>query len=104
MPHIIVRGVPEQELRDLSPAFKQVVVSAAQLNPDHLKIFYSPIRRVDQPEEVAVDVYWMPRPQELCDRVARDVTSFWQERGKGFVQVIFTELARNHFYENGSHT
>ena len=46
----------------------------------------------------------MPRPQELCDRVARDVTSFWQERGKGFVQVIFTELARNHFYENGSHT
>ena len=103
MPHIIVRGVPEQELRDLSPAFKQVFVSAAQLNPDHLKIFYSPIRRVDQPEEVAVDVYWMPRPQELCDRVARDVTSFWQERGKGFVQVTFTEFPGPHFYENNQH-
>ena len=103
MPHITVRGVPEQELRDLASALKQAVVDAAQVNPDYVKVFYSPIRRVDQPEEVAVDVYWMPRPQELCDSVAQAVTEFWQSRGKGFVQVTFTEFPGPHFYENGVH-
>lgn len=103
MPHVTVRGVDEQELRQISGGLKQVVVTAAQVQESYVKIFYSPIRRVDAEEEVAVDVYWMPRPQETCDRVAEAITDYLTNQGKGFVQVTFTEFPGNHFYEDKLH-
>ena len=103
MPHVTVRGVQEQELREISHELKRVVVSAAETKEEYVKIFYSPVRRVDEEEEVAVDIYWMHRPQELCDRVAKTVTDFLKDRGKGFVQVTFTEFPGSHFYENCVH-
>ena len=84
MPHVTVRGVKEQELREISHELKRVVVAAAETKEEYVKIFYSPVRRVDEEEEVAVDIYWMHRPQELCDRVVKAVTDFLKARGKGF--------------------
>ena len=68
----------------LSHELKRVVVAAAETKEEYVKIFYSPVRRVDEEEEVAVDIYWMHRPQKLCDRVAKAVTDFLKARGKGF--------------------
>lgn len=103
MPHVTVRGIPEQELRSIAQEIKHTVVQAAQVKEEYVKVFYSPIRRVDAEEEVAVDVYWMPRPQELCDRVAQSVTELLKAKGKGFVQVTFTEFPGSHFYEDCEH-
>ena len=103
MPHVTVRGIPEQELRTMAADLKKTVVGAAEVKTEYVKVFYSPVRRVDTEEEVAVDVYWMHRPQELCDRVAEAITSFMKERGKGFVQVTFTEFPGNLFYEDNVH-
>ena len=60
------------------------MVAAAETKEEYVKIFYSPVRRVDEEEEVAVDIYCMHRPQDLCDRVAKAVTDFLKARGKGF--------------------
>lgn len=103
MPHVTVRGIPEETLAKISHPLKDVVVKAADTNPDYVKIFYSPVKRVDEPEEVAVDVYWMHRPQELCDQVSTAVTEFMHRQGHEFVQVTFTEFPGNLFYENDVH-
>ena len=103
MPHVTVRGIQEQELRELSHELKQVVVAAAETKEEYVKVFYSPVRRVDEEEEVAVDIYWMHRPQELCDRGAKAVADYLKGRGKGFVQVPFTEFPGSHFYEDCVH-
>lgn len=103
MPHVTVRGIQEQELRDIAKELKHAVVAAAQTKEEYVKVFYSPVRRVDAEEEVAVDIYWMPRPQELCDSVAKAVTELLKSKGKGFVQVTFTEFPGSHFYEDCVH-
>ena len=103
MPHVTVRGVQEQELKDIAQELKMAVVTAAQTKEEWVKIFYSPIRRIDDEEEVAVDVYWMPRPQEVCDKVAAALTELLKAKGKGFVQVTFTEFPGSHFYEDNVH-
>ena len=103
MPHITVKGMQEEELRKIALDLKHAVVESAQVKEEYVKIFYSPIRRVDEPDDVAVDVYWIPRPQELCDRVADAITALMQKQGAKFVQVTFTEFPGPHFYENGVH-
>lgn len=103
MPHITVTGMEESRLRVLAPELKKAVVESAQVKEEYVKIFYSPVRRVDAPDEIAADVYWMPRPQELCDRVAEAITTLLREKGAPFVQVTFTEFPGPHFYENGVH-
>ena len=66
-------------------------------------MFWSPVCRVDAPEEVALDVYWMHRPQELCDKVAGVLTQLMKNKGRDFVQITFTEFPGSHFYENSEH-
>jgi len=58
---------------------------------------------MDSVDEVAVDVYWMHRHQEMCDRVAEALTQYFKEKGYGFVQVTFTEFQGNLFYEDNVH-
>lgn len=103
MPHVTVRGISEKELRAMAADLKKTVVSAAEVKEEYVKVFYSPVLRMDAEDEVAVDVYWMHRPQELCDTVAAAVTAFMKDRGKGFVQVTFTEFPGNLFYEDNVH-
>lgn len=103
MPHITVRGIQEQELKKIAQELKMAVVEAAQTKEEWVKVFYSPIRRVDAAEEVAVDVYWMHRPQEVCDKVAQSLTDLLKAKGKDFVQITFTEFPGEHFYEDNIH-
>ena len=92
-----------EELTKLAKPLKDAVVQVAEVKAEYVKVFYSPVLRVDEGQETAVDIYWMHRPQELCDRVAEAVTAFWKAQGKDFVQVTFTEFPGEHFYENNVH-
>nr|WP_325254453.1 DUF1904 family protein [uncultured Oscillibacter sp.] len=103
MPHITVRGIDSQELREMSMELKGAVVEAAQVKEEYVKVFWSPVCRVDAPDEVALDVYWMHRPQELCDKVAGVLTQLMKNKGRDFVQITFTEFPGSHFYENSEH-
>lgn len=103
MPHITVRGFSKEDLTKLAKPLKSAFVEATGINAEYVKIFYSSICRVDEAEETAVDVYWMHRPQELCDLAAETITAFMRQQGKEFVQVTFTEFPGEHFYENNVH-
>ena len=82
MPHITVRGFSKEGLIKMAKPLKSAFVQATGINAEYVKIFYSPICRVDEAEETAVDVYWMHRPQELCDLATETITAFMQQQGR----------------------
>jgi hypothetical protein len=103
MPHITVRGISKQKLCSITADLKKAVVEASEAKEEYVKIFYSPVCRVDKAEEISADVYWMPRSQEICDKVAHAITTFFKSTVGGFVQVTFTEFPGSHFYEDDIH-
>lgn len=50
-----------------------------------------------------VEVFWFDRGQELQDQVAKIIAEHIQSAGYPDVDVIFTILYRNRYYENGEH-
>ena len=103
MPHITVQGVSEDKLRAIAKPLKELFVDTTGIKAEYVKVFYSPLHRIDDENEVAVDIYWMHRPQEMCDKVAEAVTVFFKQTETDFVQITFTEFPGNLFYENGAH-
>ena len=103
MPHITVRGVKEEKLCAVAKPLKNLFADTTGIPAEHVKIFHSPVHRIDAEDEVAVDVYWVHRPQEMSDKAAEAITAFFKKDGVSFVQVTFTEFTGSLFYENGTH-
>ena len=104
MPHITVQGVSEDKLRAVAKPLKELFVDTTGVKAEYVKVFHSPIHRIDDENELAVDIYWMHRSQEMCDKVAEVITAFFKQKETDFVQVTFTEFPGNLFYENGTHS
>ena len=104
MPHITVQGVSEDKLRAVAKPLKELFVDTTGVKAEYVKVFHSPIHRIDDENEIAVDIYWMHRSQEMCDKVAEVITAFFKQKETDFVQVTFTDFPGNLFYENGTHS
>ena len=104
MPHITVQGVSEDKLRAVAKPLKELFVDTTGVKAEYVKVFHSPIHRIDDENEIALDIYWMHRSQEMCDKVAEVITAFFKQKETDFVQVTFTEFPGNLFYENGTHS
>lgn len=104
MPHITVQGVSEDKLRAVAKPLKELFVDTTGVKAEYVKVFHSPIHRIDDENEIAVDIYWMHRSQEMCDKVAEVIAAFFKQKETDFVQVTFTEFPGNLFYENGTHS
>lgn len=50
-----------------------------------------------------VEVGWFPREQDVQDKAAEIITNYIQSVGYDNVDVIFTQLDRHKYYENGKH-
>lgn len=50
-----------------------------------------------------VEVAWFDRGQEVRDKFAECVTKFVNSAGYNDVDVIFINLEKNYYYENGKH-
>lgn len=49
-----------------------------------------------------IEVHWFDRGQEVQDKVAKALTSLFQE-DRDFLEIYFTNLKENNYYENGTH-
>lgn len=50
-----------------------------------------------------VEVAWFDRGQATQDRVAQAITTLLQRAGYASVDVMFSPLEKNQYYENGQH-
>lgn len=107
MPHVRVSGIKKEKLCSMADDLAEIVHIRSKASRDYIKVIYVPNEQITlkntQNEYPMVDVYWMPRPQEICDEIAEGITSYLQGKGFDFVQVTFTEFSGNLFYENGVH-
>lgn len=105
MPHLKVSGISREKLKEISIDLISIVERESSTSKKYIKVFYNPIEYIqgEEDEIIIIEVYWMKRPQEICDKLALKLTEFFKEKGYSFVQVNYSEFPGNLFYENGNH-
>lgn len=108
MPHLRFRGVNEQQVAELSNSLVKDLATTIETTEDNFSFeligtqFFS--RGQKGGAYPFVEVLWFQRSQEIQDAAAKIIT----EKVKLLcphddVAVIFVPLAKNSYYENGTH-
>ncbi|NMA49176.1 MAG: DUF1904 family protein [Tissierellia bacterium] len=103
MPNITISGIKREDAIKMADIIGNIVVEKSGTNPIYKKVFYSPIERIDGDENPAIDIYWMHREQEICDKVSKHLTEYLRSQGYSNIQITFTEFPGNLFYDDGTH-
>lgn len=105
MPHIKISGISKEKVQNFSKELINIVANTSKTPIEYIKVFYNPIEYILGKEKNAIfiEIYWMPRQQEICDSLASNITNFFKKKGYDFVQVNYSEFPGNLFYENGIH-
>lgn len=107
MPIIKIKAIPQNAIFKISKAMIDDLQKATQIPREHFtlelptSVYILDGQIVEGPP--MVEVYWFDRGQELQDQVAKLLTRHIQSAGYADVDVIFTILDRNSYYENGEH-
>lgn len=107
MPIIKIKAIPQNDVSKISKTLIDDLQKATQIPREHFtleiptSIYIVDGQVVDGPP--MVEVFWFDRGQELQDQVAIILTHHIQSAGFQDVDVIFTILDRNRYYENGVH-
>lgn len=108
MPHIRFRSVKSEEVRKLSASLGEELAGIMQTSADNFtfELISTQFFAAGVPTESYpfVEVLWFARSQEVQDRSAATITSSLKTLG-GYedVIVVFQELPKNNYYENGQH-
>lgn len=105
MPHLKVNGIPKEKLKEISTDLISIVERESSTSKKYIKIFHNPVEYIqgEEDEIIIIEVYWMKRSQEICDRLALKLTEFLKKKGYSFIEVKYNEFPGNLFYENGNH-
>jgi len=107
MPIIKIKAIPQDHVRKISKTMVDDLQKCTQIPREHFtlelptSIYILDGQVVDGPP--MIEVFWFDRGQELQDQVAEILTRHIQSAGYADVDVIFTTLDRNRYYENGEH-
>lgn len=103
MPHLVIKGVPEERVLKISSSLISGLSEVIGCPEDWLIIeaahstFFGKGESIEQ--FPIVEVLWYRREREVQDRTAAFIGEQLKTLGYGTVQVIFTELDRELFYE-----
>lgn len=103
MPNITISGVSRCDAQDIAEDVGNIVSKDSETDLMHIKVFYSSLERIDGEENLSIDIYWMPRKQEICDKVSRSLTEYLRKRAYSKIQITFTEFKGSLFYLDGKH-
>ena len=107
MPIIKIKAISQNDVSKISKILIDDLQNTTQIPREHFtlelptSIYIVDGQVVDGPP--MVEVFWFDRGQELQDQVAGLLTRHIQSAGYPDVDVIFTILDRNRYYENGEH-
>ncbi|MBC2726550.1 DUF1904 domain-containing protein [Desulfosporosinus sp.] len=107
MPQIKIRGVETDTIRKLS---NQLIDELAQLTLSPKDDFTLEVMNSTYilngevvPGYPFIEVAWFDRGQELQDLAAQIITRLINEAGYPSVDIMFTILEKQRYYENGEH-
>ena len=103
MPQITVKGLTEAQMKKLSTPLMRDLAEAIGCPEDWLIFELAESRFYAGGEQVPgfpiVEVAWFDRPDEVRERVAARIRDAVLGEGYPLVQVIFTTLTPDRFYE-----
>lgn len=107
MPSLKFKAMDSEKIKVVSKELVDELQSLLQCPRDYFNIEIAQSLYVRDGEYVSgypmVEVAWFERPQEIQDQAAKIITKFVNKAGYDSVDVIFTLLQENNYYENGEH-
>lgn len=107
MPHIRVRGMELEQLKKVSKEMIDDLQSIIECPRDYFTLEYIHSTFIFDGEVSKgypfIEVLWFDRGQEVQDRAASSITDRVKKFGYEDVCVIFTDLPKHKYYENGQH-
>ncbi|MCB9643803.1 MAG: DUF1904 family protein [Myxococcales bacterium] len=109
MPHLRVRGVDQELIRQLSHAILDQMVEIVQAPRDwftieaiHSTYFFD---GQEKSPGALMELLWFDRGQDVKDRLATAITEIFKPHipeGQD-ITLIFRDLRKNDYFENGEH-
>lgn len=107
MPQIKIRGVEVNEVCSFSKKLIDELEEIIQCPRSYFTMEHVPTTFISDGSIVKaypfVEVLWFDRGQEIQDKTALSITKAVQGAGYENVDIIFTVLKEDAYYENGKH-
>ncbi|MGL4741934.1 MAG: DUF1904 family protein [Sarcina sp.] len=106
MPMIKFRGIEKEEIRGESKKLVDNLAKIVECPRDYFTLEITNSDFIFNGEDVAqpviIEVSWFDRGQAIQDEVAKVITNAFK-KDREYVEVFFTKLEENSYYENGVH-
>ena len=111
MPHIRIRAMTESQVKNLSQVLPKELSRLMSTSEDNFtvekinSVFYRAGEIVpDGTGDTLIEVHWFDRGAEMKSLVASKVTQLVRECSNSeFIAVVFFDLPKTSYFENGSH-
>ncbi|MFZ5967893.1 MAG: DUF1904 domain-containing protein [Bacillota bacterium] len=107
MPQIKVRGLEIEKVKGISKELVDCLEEIIECPRDYFTIECIPSIYIMDGKTVEnfplIEVAWFDRGQEIQDGAAEAITQIIQGIGYENVEIFFTVLEKNKYYENGKH-
>lgn len=106
MPRVTLYGMPEAMARQNAPAVLDILKNEAAADPKVIRLIYKPaeiLHPSDAGLAPVIDVVWLGRTQAVKDRVAEALTALFEKEGARALEITFTDMSADSFYDNGRH-
>ena len=102
MPYIRVTGVEKDELLKMSKDLIDIVNHDIGAKRENIRLFHSNDTEIKDGELVEglvnIDITWMPRSKELCDKLAELYREYFFKAGYKGVKIYFSEIVKEKYY------
>lgn len=105
MPQIIVKGMTENQLKTISESLITQLSVVMECPKSHLMLEWIPTHYIQHSEALVyplVEVIWFERGRDIRIKSARIITDLIQSMDYPDVEVYFTPLEKENYFENGT--
>lgn len=108
MPHIRIRGLSEVAVQKLSTELPKKLAEVMQTEIDNFTVEHLPTKFFKDGKsyegDPLIEVHWFARGQPTQDASALAITEMAKAHTQSnFISVVFIDLPKQNYYENGKH-
>lgn len=107
MPHIIIKGVKEEEVKEISQKLIKPFSEIVKCSIDHITLEHLHTTFYSEGNATGgypfVNIYWFKREAQTCQAVADLFNAFFKNKGYADNCVQFVDLEKQYYFENGEH-
>ncbi len=107
MPHIIIKGMDSNDVKKISKGMIDELESIVACPREYFTLEVQDSTFIVDGETIQkgpfIQINWFDRGQDVQDKVATAITKHIANADLGNVEMFFTILERNNYYEDGKH-